>query len=92
MRSLILALVSVGTVLGSGASAPARAQTYDSTSPFCKHNYRWGGEDTDCGYMSLAQCQASAAGLGAICVNNPYYTGPAVDRPRGPAKRHRRAY
>lgn len=86
MRSLILAVLALATV----ASAPAGAQKYDSTSPVCKTNYRWGGEDTDCGYTSIAQCQASAAGMGAICANNPYYAGPSPDRPREPARRGRR--
>ena len=86
MRSLILAVLALATV----ASAPASAQKYDSTSPICKTNYRWGGEDTDCGYTSIAQCQASAAGMGAMCINNPYYVGPSPDRPREPARQGRR--
>lgn len=89
MRSLILALLALGTV----ATAPASAQKYDSTSPVCKTNYRWGGEDTDCGYTSMEQCRASAAGLAAICINNPYYAGPPIDgRPRASGRRHRPAY
>lgn len=89
MRFLILALLAVGTV----TSTPATAQKYDSTSPVCKTNYRWGGEDTDCGYTSLAQCQASASGLSAVCINNPYYAGPPLDRrPHASGKRSHRAY
>ncbi|WP_050423887.1 DUF3551 domain-containing protein [Bradyrhizobium tropiciagri] len=86
MRSLILALLALGTV----ASAPASAQKYDSTSPVCKTNYRWGGEDTDCGYTSIEQCRASASGLAAICINNPYYAGPPIDRRPSEAGRRRR--
>ncbi|WFU29134.1 DUF3551 domain-containing protein [Bradyrhizobium brasilense] len=90
MRSLILALLPALLAL---AAAPASAQKYDSTSPVCKTNYRWGGEDTDCGYTSIAQCQASASGLAAICINNPYYAGPPIDgRPRAPGRRPRPAY
>lgn len=89
MRNLILAL----TVLGTVAVAPASAQKYDSTSPVCKTNYRWGGEDTDCGYTSLEQCRASASGLPAICINNPYYAGPPIDRrPRHSGRPARPAY
>ncbi|MGY3445293.1 MULTISPECIES: DUF3551 domain-containing protein [unclassified Bradyrhizobium] len=89
MRSLILGLAALGIV----ASAPANAQKYDSTSPVCKRNYRWGGEDTDCGYTSMAQCQASASGLGAMCIDNPYYVGPPVDhRTRASGRRSRPAY
>jgi hypothetical protein len=89
MRNLILALMVLGTV----AVAPASAQKYDSTSPVCKTNYRWGGEDTDCGYTSLEQCRASASGLPAICINNPYYAGPPIDRrPRHSGRPARPAY
>jgi uncharacterized protein DUF3551 len=91
MRSLIVVVFVLGA-LGAVASAPANAQKYDSTSPVCKHNYRWGGEDTDCGYTSMEQCQATAAGLPAMCVNNPYYVGPSPDRPRERGKRGRPAY
>ncbi|MCC8963511.1 DUF3551 domain-containing protein [Bradyrhizobium sp. Pear76] len=90
MRSLFLAVA----VLGIVASAPANAQKYDSTSPVCKTNYRWGGEDTDCGYTSLEQCRASASGLAAMCINNPYYAGPPpIDRrPSQSGRRHHPAY
>ncbi|KWV57304.1 hypothetical protein AS156_38970 [Bradyrhizobium macuxiense] len=85
MRSLILALLAVSVI----ATAPASAQKYDSTSPVCKTNYRWGGEDTDCGYTSLEQCRAAASGLPAMCFNNPYYAGPPLDRWRQPVRRRR---
>jgi hypothetical protein len=88
MRSAILAILAIGIAV----SAPANAQKYDSTSPVCKSNYRWGGEDTDCGYTSIAQCQASASGLAAMCINNPFYAGPSGDRPRETGRRHRRDY
>ncbi|MCC8940651.1 DUF3551 domain-containing protein [Bradyrhizobium sp. Arg68] len=88
MRSLVLALLALGAV----ASTPASAQKYDTTSPVCKTNYRFGGEDTDCSYTSLAQCKAVSSGLGAICFDNPYYAGAAAGRPRGAARRPRPAY
>jgi hypothetical protein len=88
MRGLVLALLALGAV----ASTPASAQKYDTTSPVCKTNYRWGGEDTDCGYTSLAQCRATASGLGAICFDNPYYAGAAADRPQYRARRNSPAY
>ncbi|PAY05536.1 MULTISPECIES: DUF3551 domain-containing protein [Bradyrhizobium] len=93
MRSLIPALFPALLALGTVASAPANAQKYDTTSPVCKTNYRWGGEDTDCGYTSLAQCQASASGLAAMCINNPYYAGPpSGSRPREPGRARRSGY
>ncbi|MCP1969551.1 DUF3551 domain-containing protein [Bradyrhizobium elkanii] len=93
MRSLLLALLPALLALGAVAPTPASAQKYDSTSPVCKTNYRWGGEDTDCGYTSIAQCQASASGLAAICIKNPYYAGPSIDgRPRASGRRPRPTY
>ena len=93
MRNLILALFPALLALGTITSTPANAQKYDSTSPVCKTNYRWGGEDTDCGYTSLEQCRASASGLAAMCINNPYYAGPPIDRrPSQSGKRPRPAY
>ncbi|MBR0872490.1 DUF3551 domain-containing protein [Bradyrhizobium tropiciagri] len=88
MRGLVLALLALGVV----AATPASAQKYDSTSPVCKTNYRWGGEDTDCGYTSLEQCRLAAAGVGAMCFDNPYYAGPAASRARSPERRSRPAY
>lgn len=89
MRRLIFAMLAMGTIAG----APASAQKYDSTSPICKTNYRWGGEDTDCGYTSMEQCRASAAGLSAMCIVNPYYAGPRIDdRLEEPRRRRHRAY
>ncbi len=65
-------------------AAPARAQTYDPNYPVCLQVYRsmvdfW----FECGYTTMAQCQASASGRAAQCVVNPYYAGP-------PAKRSKR--
>lgn len=86
MRCLILALLVLGTVAG----APANAQRYDATSPVCKTNYQRGGPQVECGYTSLAQCQASAAGLPASCVDNPYYVGsPNNGRSRAPGRARR---
>ncbi|QIG92316.1 MULTISPECIES: DUF3551 domain-containing protein [unclassified Bradyrhizobium] len=93
MRRLILAPLAILLALEAVAIAPANAQKYDSTSPVCKRNYRWGGEDTDCGYTSMAQCQASASGLAAMCIDNPYYAGPPIDRrPMEPGRRPRPVY
>ncbi|MCC8958297.1 DUF3551 domain-containing protein [Bradyrhizobium sp. Pear77] len=88
MRRLIPALLALGT----GAAAPAGAQRYDSTSPVCKANYQRGGPQIECGYTSLEQCQASAAGLPASCINNPYYAGPPAGRPKEPRRARRPTY
>jgi hypothetical protein len=68
MRVLLVAML----VTAASAASTVQAQTFDPRYPVCQHNYRWGGEDYDCRFTSLAQCQASASGLPAQCVNNPY--------------------
>ena len=91
MRCLVLGLLAAVVAFGAFASTPASAQKYDFTSPVCKTNYRWGGEDTDCGYTSLEQCRATASGTGAMCFDNPYYAGASAARPRS-ARRGRAPY
>jgi hypothetical protein len=85
MRSLVLAVLAIGTVSVAG---PAAAQTYAPDYPVCLHVY---GPATyyECGYTSLAQCNATASGRSAQCVNNPYFAN-AYQAP--PGYRHRRAY
>jgi hypothetical protein len=85
MRILALAILATIAVL---TAAPARAQTYGGNAPICLHQWYWGGGDTFyCEYSSMPQCQATASGLSAQCVTNPYFV------PREPAYRQpRRAY
>ena len=82
--------ISILVILAAGAIhlvTPARAQTYDPAYPVCLQVYQ-GYVDYyfECGYTSMAQCQASASGRAAQCVVNPYYAGrggkPAVRRKR----------
>lgn len=62
-------------------AAPAKAQTYDPAYPVCLQVYQ-GFVDYyfECGYTTMAQCQASASGRSAACVVNPYYKGPKGKR------------
>jgi Protein of unknown function (DUF3551) len=77
----ILATLAIGTIL-----AAAQAQTYDPNYPVCLH--RSGPVSYfECNYTSLPQCAASASGLPAQCVLNPYF---ANANERSPAPRHRR--
>ena len=86
MRILALAILATIAVL---TAAPARAQTYGGNAPICLHQWYWGGGDTYyCEYSSMAQCQATASGLPAQCVTNPYFVNAPV--PREPAYRQRR--
>jgi hypothetical protein len=72
------------TLLAAAAlPGPAAAQTY----PWCA---QYGGRDgggTNCGFVTLAQCQATISGNGGICTRNLWYTPPAPrkkgDRTKG---------
>jgi hypothetical protein len=72
MRIPALAILTFATIL---TAAPARAQTYDPAYPVCLQVYGIGGGYIECGYTSLAQCNASASGRAAQCIINPYYAG-----------------
>lgn len=89
MRILTSTIVIVATVF---TAAAARAQTYDPAYPVCLQVYQ-GFTDYyfECGYTSLAQCNASASGRSAQCVVNPYYTGRKTT-PGRRDRRHRPAY
>ena len=83
MRVLLVAML----VTAASTASTVQAQTFDPRYPVCQHNYRWGGEDYDCRFTSLAQCQASAYGLPAQCVNNPYAANASVAPAPRPLRR-----
>lgn len=71
MRNVFLAILTVWSVT---VAAPASAQTYDPSYPFCLQIFAAldGGNYIECGFTSMAQCQASASGRGGMCMVNPY--------------------
>jgi hypothetical protein len=89
MRISALAILAAIAVL---TALPAQAQTYGGNAPICLHHWYWGGGDTIyCGYSSMEQCNATASGLPAMCIINPYFSNAQMSRE--PAYRHpRRAY
>lgn len=89
MRILALAILTTASVL---TAAPVAAQRYAGGGPFCLQSYGLGGSyGIDCSYTSMEQCQATASGLSATCLNNPYYAN--AQSPRGPgARQPRRGY
>jgi hypothetical protein len=46
------------------------------------------GGSSNCGFVTLQQCQATVSGIGGFCVRNQFYTGP--DRTTGSARYERR--
>jgi hypothetical protein len=85
MRVLALAILAVGAV---SAAEPAKAQTYDPSSPVCMRVF---GDPTylECRYSTIAQCKGTASGRGAECLLNPYF---ASADSVSPAHRRHRAY
>jgi hypothetical protein len=84
VKFVTLASFAVGMLL---ASSPASAQTYDPSHPVCIHIYgERMGDRIDCIYSSLEQCAATASGLPATCLINPYYVNA---RKLVPTRHHR---
>jgi hypothetical protein len=80
MRFSVLMIPVVAALL---AAAPARAQTYDPKYPVCMHVFGvLLGERMDCVFGSLEQCNMTASGLPASCIENPYYAGPGPRQKR----------
>ena len=58
-----------------------QAQTYDPNYPVCMHVFgEQLGDRMDCNFTSLAQCKATASGLPASCLINPYFVPPSGRR------------
>ncbi len=80
MRAFLMALAGVGTL----AATPLSAQQYPSNVPVCLQVYGRVSY-SDCSYGSIAQCQISASGRSAQCIDNPFYVGR-----QAPPRRERR--
>jgi hypothetical protein len=84
MRALVL--IAFLALIGMTSSASARDY------PVCLRVYTnyhdWYDE---CSYTSIAQCQMSASGRSAQCMENPFYAGPAR-QPAPRARNHRRPH
>ena len=89
MHKMAMAVLAGATIL---AAAPAQSQTFDPSYPVCLKVYSGGlggGEYNDCRYTSIAQCNASASGRGAMCMINPWYAqGPTRRSPRRVRRAH----
>ena len=84
MKFAMPAIIVTAALIGAG---PASAQTYDPRYPVCMHVYgEQIGERMDCNFVSLGQCAATASGLPATCLLNPYYADGRL--PPRPSRRH----
>jgi Protein of unknown function (DUF3551) len=70
MRRLCGMVLAIAMVL---PAAPATAQRYDPNYPVCIHIWKRDGDIIDCHYTSWDQCRATASGLSATCLDNPYW-------------------
>jgi Protein of unknown function (DUF3551) len=85
----------LGVILGGAATSaaiPVPALAFDQTSPVCLRVYQSMVDFYDeCGYTSMAQCQATASGRSAQCLENPYYT-PQYRQTHRRAHRHHHSH
>ena len=68
MSVLAVAAIAAGGMGFATATTSAVAQNY----PICMH---WKYDSVLCHYESMAQCMASASGIGGDCIQNPAYAG-----------------
>ena len=72
--------------IAMSAPAPAVAQRFGGHYPVCLQKWEWGGSSSIlCRYSSWDECRATASGLSAMCVANPYVPQPpSAQRPPPP--------
>ena len=76
MRKTILGLAAIASLAASAFVGTATADPYK----WCAVYGGRAGGATNCGFVTLAQCQATVSGIGGYCSRNQYYTGPAERR------------
>lgn len=97
MGMMVRTAVAAATLGLAFVATPASAQS--RVYPICLH---WRDDLVSCRFVSMAQCNASASGIGATCLYNPAYPfgprgveGPAAVDPfddgAPPPRRHRRS-
>ena len=91
MRSSFILAGIAAAGFSALAASPASAQMYPPDVPVCIQVFGLGGNYTNCSYASIQQCEASASGRGAQCIENPYYVGRAAPEFRR-ERRYRRDY
>ncbi|MCP3384722.1 DUF3551 domain-containing protein [Bradyrhizobium sp. CCGUVB4N] len=68
-------------------AAPASAQRFAGNAPVCLQRWQWGGSSyITCQYNTWDECRATASGLSAMCLQNPYVPQPPYPE-RGPRYR-----
>ena len=81
MRALLAGAAGVIAILTADLGA-VQAQVSTPKNPWCIRDGAGGRGSWDCSYHNLAQCRASASGVGGSCTRNPNYRGKADRRDR----------
>ena len=80
MNLVTRVIIGVAALLNARATL---AQMYDPHYAVCMHVYGEKlGERMDCTFNSLDQCAATASGLPATCLINPYYADVRTRKPQ----------
>ena len=87
MRLLEPCLVAAALLAAPAAGFAQSAYDYPWCAVYTNGNGPGGAQS--CYYASWAQCMQTMSGIGGICVQSPYYHGPA---PRGERRRPYRGY
>ncbi len=86
MRRLWFGLLGVTALAASLLLAPTagKAQVY----PWCAQYGGHMGGASNCGFVTIEQCQATISGNGGFCVRNPFH--PDWDQSKRSRPKHRR--
>jgi uncharacterized protein DUF3551 len=77
-----LVIAAIALLMASSAAGAAQADPYR----WCAEGLGQSGS-SNCYFLTLEQCRASASGLGGICVPNGFYTAPAEPASRAVKRR-----
>lgn len=89
-RTLSVLAATTIVALVTPVFAPAAAEPLNPNYPVCLQQWEWGGSNRiSCSYLSWEDCKASAMGLPAMCLTNPYWSQPTSVRLGRPP--HRRS-
>ena len=86
MRHVVMPILTSGLLL---AATAAGAQTYAPGYPVCMEVYTIDGRSIECAFTTMAQCAATASGLGATCYPNPNATTSRRANPPAPHRQRR---
>ena len=82
LKTTVAALALAILAFPALTTAPAQAGI---EYPWCAH-YSEPAGGTNCGFVTLTQCQAAISGIGGMCIENPAYPEVVAKqkRPRAP--------